>query len=261
MASVSRYILKHLSVVLLLQGCSAVSVQPPHPPLESKEMSEVLSGFRAQTDRVRSFFFCGRLSAERSLGGSEVKVAVTGTKVPLRMKIEVAHSWGRPLFHILVHDQRIQILSFSERKYYFGDLDAAVKKKKNRFLAGTLNVRQLWAVLRGFPAVKEHATRSSKAGDQMELLAKSGEILQIFELYGESRLPHRVVYPGPDVRMLFSEYEETNGIIYAREVRVKDCAKGTTLTFHRNQVTFNGEIPPGIFELNKPSGYEKVPLG
>lgn len=261
MSSVVRHILKHLSLVLLLQGCAAVSVQPPLAPLEGTEMSAVLEDFQAQAHRVRSFFFCGRLSAERSLGGSEAKVAVAGTKVPLRMKIEIAHSWGRPLFHVLVHDQRVQILSFSERKYYFGNLDVAVKNKKNEFLAGALNARQLWAVLRGFPAVKEHTTKSSKAGDQLELLSESGEILQVFELYRKSRLPHRVVYPGMDVRILFSEYKETNGIIYAREVSVKDNAKGTTLTFFRNQITFNGEIPPGIFELHVPSGYEKIPLG
>ena len=127
-------------------------------------------------------------------------VAGTGARPHGRMKIEITHPWGKPLLHILIEGERLDILDFAEKRFYRGSL-------KSRYLSDRLpvplNPSILWSLARAFPLLLRHQEAVSRRGNQITLLDSAGENVQIFELYFGEPLPHRVLFVKRNVKWFF----------------------------------------------------------
>ena len=208
---------------------------------------------REQERRVHSLFSLGRLTIKRYGSETELNVLIAGERNSGNIKIEITHPWGRPVVHILINKMRFQTLSFREKRYYYGRLGDS---DTSRFFPVRLDPDQIWALIRGYPVVRKHSRAISLKGGQIAFLNKDGEKIQIIGFYPQSSLPCLMSFPGQEVEVSFSDFQNDGGTYYARKIGLNDPETSSILTFDLKQIIFNQAIPKEIFELEKPVDFE-----
>ncbi len=246
-------LLLSFSVIILFQCCAPVSIQPPSPPFDHQTVVHIVSTFKEQERAVQTFFSFGRLMIQRHGSEFETNILIVGIRDPFKVKIEVTHPWGRPLFHILIDETRVQILSFSEKRYY---LEYLGEPAPSSFFPVRLSPEQLWAFVRGYPILHEHNRAVSLKGNQITLLNGKGDMVQVVDFYPESNLPLQTFLPGQGIKVSFSDFENDNNIQYARKIRLFDQEFETTLGLNLKQTVLNKAIQESIFELSPPNDFK-----
>ncbi len=246
-----------LLVLFLFQSCAQIPVKPPPSPYAHQEIGLIISGFREQENRVDTFFSSGRLTVRAKSSESGSNVLIVGSKNPFKLKIELTHAWGRPLLHIIIHDSKLQILSFTDKKYYHGHLGTPGSL---RFFPARLDPEQVWALLRAYPVLWKYSRVVSLKGNQITLLNGKAEPVQIVDLYPKSSLPRLVSFPEQGIKASFSDFENNNGLKYAQKIRLEDPKNETILSLNLKQMVFNKTLPASIFNLEKPKDFETLPL-
>jgi hypothetical protein len=246
-----------LLVLFLFQSCAPIPVKPPPSPYGYQEIARIISGFREQETRVDTFYSSGRLTVKAKNSESGSDILIVGSKKPFKLKIELTHAWGRPLLHITIHDSELQILSFTEKKYYHGQLGTPGSLK---FFPARLDPDQAWALLRAYPGLRKYSRAVSLKGNQITLLNGKAEPIQVLDLYSEGTLPRLVSFPEQDIKVSFSDFESASGLKYARKIRLDDSKTETILVLKLKQMVFNKTLPESIFNLEKPKDFEMLPL-
>jgi len=244
-------------VFFLFQSCAPVPVKPPSSPFTNQEIVRILSSFREQQKRVHTSFSSGRLTVRS--GGSEydANILIVGTGNPFKTKIEITHLWGRTLLHVLIHDARLQILSFPEKEYYLGRLGISGTSK---FLPIRLDPDHVRTLVRGYPILCEHNRAISYEPNQITLLNRKGEAVQVIRLYPETCLPCLISFPKQGITISFSGFQNEGGIQYAKKITVEDPGARTTLILKLKQTVFNETIPKSIFEMKIPADFKILTL-
>jgi hypothetical protein len=243
--------------LVLMHACAPLRVAPPVPPYSPQEIMGRLNLIEEQQRRVESFFSSGRLTLRRFPGRTQTNLLIAGRSVPSEFKIELTHGWGQPLLHALVIGDRIQIVSFTEQKLYsgrFGDPGLA------RFLPGLLGPEEAASILRGFPALLPYQRAVALESNQIGLLGPLNETVQVIEFHPESQLPAQVYFPLQEVRIFFSDFQEENGILYARSIQMRDAETGITAEIQIHQMGFNRDLPDDLFQLAAPAAFEELPI-
>ena len=62
------------------------------------------------------------------------------------------------------------------------------------------------------------------------------------------------------IKVSFSDFESNSGLKYARKIRLVDPKTETILALKLKQTVFNKILPESIFKLEKPKGFEMIPL-
>ncbi len=207
---------------------------------------------QAQEGKVFSFYSSGRISLQDRNWESESHVLIAGNRNPFKIKIEVTHPWGRPIVHILIDGKNLQVLSFPEKKLYLG---AFTPEALSRFLPGELDAHLVWAALRGYPHLLAHHRTTSIRANQIRLFDKKGKVLEIIDLHPDSKLPTTVFFPEKNMGLEFSDFQELEGIYYARQVRVEDMEGRSNLMLRNRKTVFNETIPEQVFHLEKPPSF------
>ena len=180
-----------------------------------------------------------------------------GTKYPFKTKIEITHPWGRPILHVLIDETRLEVLSFPDKKLYRG---AFTPEALSTFFPGDFDSDLILAALRGYPNLLRHHKIISLKAHQISLLNQGGKEVEIIDFYPESLLPKRVSLPEHHINLAFSDFQENDGVYYAREVRVDDFKGKKKLILQSKKMVFNKIIPEQIFVLEKPPGFQTSPL-
>ena len=234
-------------VLLCLSSCAT-----RYKPLPDSDVALILATIRAQERKVSSFYLTGALSLQDREWESESHVLIVGNRNPFKIKIEVTHPWGRPIVHILIQERNLQVLSFAEKRLYLG---AFTPQTLSRFLPGELDAHLVWAVLRGYPhLLSYHGTTSMKA-NQIRLLDEEGRAQEVIDLYPESKLPSMVFFPAKNIGLGFSDFQQIDGIYYARRVKVEDMGGKSNLMLRNRKMVFNKTIPKEVFRLEKPPSF------
>lgn len=244
--------------IVIFTGCASIYRLTPQKPLGPDEVRAVISRILEQEGRVSTFYSKGNVLIRDWKWESEANILIAGIKHPLKIKIEITHPWGKPILHLLIDNERLQVLSFNEKKLYFGDSRPETLSKI--FPGISFDYNMTWAMLRGYPALKRYTRVSSPGTNIISLLNQKGRDIEVIELYPENLFPRRVFFPKDGVDMAFSGYMENDGIYYATEVTVKGIKKGGDLRLNSRKMVFNGTIPDQIFILNKPPGFETIRL-
>jgi hypothetical protein len=208
---------------------------------------------------VSSFYSLGTLSVSRGLGRSdEVKFLAVGTRLPRRLKVEIAHPWGAPIFHILLEEDRIQAFSYDENTLYKGP---ATKEALDRFLPGAPDPSTAWDLLRGYPAVSPEGTVLEVKDERFLVSDDSGEPDRWVVIKGaDKRDPDELVFVETEFRASFSSHREKQDIPYAHEVKLNLPGKGE-VRFRNEKMVFNRPIPEAVFDLRTPEDCKVVDLG
>jgi hypothetical protein len=206
---------------------------------------------------VTAFFSSGRLEVKIEDSESEANTLIIGTRNPFRIKIEMTHRWGRQLLHVLIDERGLHILSFPERRYYYGPIEGLGSWK---YFPRGLDRDHLWAFVRGYPVLSKFDRAVSLKGNQITLLNEKDSPLQVIDFHPGSHLPRSTAFSGKEATLRFSRFEKDGPIQYARTVKLDDSKTETTLSLKSKQMIFNNAIPEKIFKLEVPSDYERRPL-
>jgi len=213
----------------------------------------VLSGIQEQESKVFSCYMNGRLAVKNWIWNSDFNIFIAGTKEPYRTKIEVTHSWGHPIVHVLIDGTTLKVLSFQEDRLY---ISAFTPETLSEFFPGNFDTDLIWAVLRGYPSLLEYQRAISLGSDQINLLDDKEDVVEIIDIYPDSLLPMEVSYPQQDITMFFSDIQEYQGIHYARKIKVKNTKEKGSLVIENKEIGFNRTFPEQIFFLEKPPLFE-----
>ena len=244
--------------VLLSIGCAPsrgpVLRETPGP----LDAEMIVSGIRNQEEIVSAFYTTGTVFLKDSKWRSEAHMLTAGIKAPYRIKIEITHPWGNPIIHILIDDDKVEILSFSEKKVYIGRLS---HDSLSRFLpVKFINRSLLWSILRGYPHILRYHGIGVQKMNRISLWDPKGREIEIIYLAPESLLPEIVSFPEQQLMLTFKRLKDNKGIYYASEVGVKSAGKGKNLIIKNKDMVFNTTIPEPIFILDTPPDFEAVYL-
>ena len=257
---------------LAFQCCSPLTVKPPAPALDEESVTSLVSAFSAESEKAKTLFFSGTLTLKEQDAENSVQILVVADATPRagtddragtgacpygRMKIEITHPWGKTLIHILIEGQRLDILDFTKKRFYRGSLKS---KRLSERIPVPLNRYLLWSLARAFPALLKHHEAASFAGNQITLLDPEGEKVQVFELYSSEPLPYRVSFCKENAVMVFSDFEDDDGILYARKVDFHGPGHKVSLAIEIDQMRFNTPLPETVFSMEAPRDFKTVHL-
>jgi hypothetical protein len=236
---------------LFLSHCA--TLPPTHRPLRDEEIATVISSLRRQQEKVTSFYALGSVSVKKGLWESEADILVIGEKKPLALKIEITHPWGQPILHILINKGRIEAFSYPEKKLYVGVFSP---QAVSRFIPGKLDPTLVWALMRGYPPVRDHARAVATAYGQILLLDRQGKEVERIGLQRENLDPFTVTFPENGIRLELTEIQEQKSIRFARRFTLESMEDKRDMIVLTKKVVFNRPIPNGVFSIKKPPPYE-----
>ncbi|MCF8128357.1 MAG: hypothetical protein K9N10_07560 [Deltaproteobacteria bacterium] len=252
-------------VLFAVHCCSPLTVKSPSPALPQERVASVVSAFTEQEKAVETLFFTGTLTLKERGSANSVQILMIADATPWagtgacpygRMKIELTHPWGKALIHILLEGSRVDILDFTEKRFYSGGLNGKYLSERLRV---PLNPSILWSLARAFPAVLEHRSAASYAGNRITLLDREGDKVQVFDLYSSEPLPFKVSFCKENVSMVFSDFQDEGGILYARQVKLDIPEQKISLGIEIDQMRFNTRLPKAVFEMDPPGDFITVP--
>lgn len=246
-----------LLVLALVSACTPVTQGPPERPLSDRQVAAVLSGMEDQEKRVFSFYSVGRLTVGGGYWEPESGILIAGIREPFRIKMEITHPWGQPLVHILIDKDRLGVLSFPDKRLFLGDFTPEALSK---FLAGKLDSRLVWAVLRGYPVLPDYRRIESREPNRIAFIDSGLKETETLEVFPDSLLPKVLILPDQQVELVFSEFQEDQGIAYAGGVKVIPPKGGRIMALKREKTVFNRPIPGEVFDLPRPAGFEVMDL-
>ena len=242
--------------VLFSFGCAGRTPVSKGGPLPY-DPAGLITRMLDQEKRVHSFYASGTILVKGWAWKSEAELLIAGTREPLKIKLEITHPWGKPILHILIDKNRLEILSFDEKRVYVGELTAESLSRLS--LPGEFcNLNLIWSVLRGYPHIAVYDRISYSDMYRINLVDQEDMDIEIIDLYPENLLPKRVLFPGDSLDIFFSGYKNSDGIDYAEEVTVNNFEGRKDLTIKTRKMVFNKPIPDEIFILEKPPTFETV---
>jgi len=242
---------------ILLFGCARAPLQPPARPLSFQEISRTLDTLSKQENLVYTVYSLGQVTARTKEDSSQLNVLIVGTREPFRIKIELTHPWGRPVAHVLLHNERLSILAIPEKRLYVGQLDAL---SPGTFLPAGLGREQFWALVRSYPVLVEHHQQVSTQPDEIRLLDIDSQTIEVIHMDPYASRARRISFPRQGIDIHYSEYAHYQGILYAREVKLSDSVSETHFVFHFKEMVINQPVPEEVFRMDVPPDFERSPL-
>jgi len=248
-----------LTLLLISGGCAPLHKPAPAEKLTASDADRILSGIRLQNEGIRSFYSLGVISVEGWLLGSNADILITGVRAPsFTLKIEITHSWGKPVLHILIREGRLNVVSYQEKTKYSG---AFAPEALSKFLPGlNLDQEMIWSVLSGRPSLVSHEVVAVSGSEIISLRSKDGIDLELINFTSGASFPKKVAFPVQSLDVFYSDLKEDSGIPYAGNIRLSGKKLGKDLVLKIQKMAFNATVPDQLFTLEAPSDYRTVDL-
>lgn len=237
--------------------CPTRDYSPTPPPFDHQAITGIISAFKEQGVAVRTLFSSGTLTLNIKGSESDATFLIVATGDPSKIKIEITHPWGRPLLHLLIMGSSLQILSFTDKRLYSGQIGT---HDLSKLVPVPLNPELLWTLARAYPVLLKYNSVLSQKGNQITLLDQRKDKIQVIDLFPESDLPHRVSFCQQNAEVIFSDFQSKAGIRYAKEIGLNSPEDNDRLALKIRQMVFNKPVPKAIFRLETPLDFEMVPL-
>lgn len=251
------YILLILSIIIS-GGCALIHRIPPREKINLYDAEMIISDMERQSGMIRSFYAIGVVSIQGWILGSDADILIAGIKDPFSIKIEITHSWGRPIFHMLIKEDRINVISFQEKVEYAGAFNSM---ELSKFLPGfNLDHNMIWTILSGHPPVVNHEVVGLTVSGEISLMDNKKNELEVIYLPVVNSLPRKATFPEKSLDVFFSDFREDNGIPYAGEIDLRGEMYERKLKLKINRMSLNSSIPDQIFQQETPADYETVNL-
>jgi len=251
------YLLSSLSVFLLtlLLGCASLSTLPPAKPFSQQDTNRLISNLQDQGEKVSSFQGVGKLHLKKGEEEIEANLFAIGSN-PYKIRLEITHSWGKPLLYIVADEKSISVLSLTDKKFFRGpphSLDI-----KQFFLYG-LDLDLAWKIFSGSVPILSGSGRTvSLKPHEISLYNKQGEIMETISFSSKTLLPRSICFPKKGFSILYSEFEEGDLGPHPLKIKVLKENEDQLIVIRYKSLTLNKPVPEEIFELNPPSNFEIV---
>ena len=258
--SVKNLILIQLILLILFfQGC----IFFPHRQksqlfLTSDNIENIIRNTIKQEDIVSEFYSTGTLTINGWILDTSVDIFIAGERDPFTLKIEISHSWGKPLFSLLIKEDRLEIRDFIDKKQYTGKFTPA---NLSRFLPNMdCSSDMIWSFFRAYPQFFSYARVYESTPGVLNLEDSHKNILGTMTFFPGKGIKEAVSSPPRFLNMKFTDFQKTGDIDYAVKTVVEDIKGKKDLTLKRNKIIFNKDIPDEIFSLKNQPYFEIVSL-
>jgi len=245
-------------LVLLVPGCAGLQRLLYEAPFDEQATAALVRELYDQNKNVHTFFSTGRLWVKGRYGEEgEVNVFSAAARDLSRIKIEVTHPWGQPVMYLLVEEGDFRLLSFGERKLYFGQF---TKEALSRFFPEELDQTLILDLLRAYPVLDRPYRARSAEPNRIILSNEEGLEKKTIAFDRESMQPKELILPHQNIKLVFSDFQSGGDFRYARETALVHVLGGRRLVHKIEKMVFNRTIPDQVFILPAPPGFETVPL-
>jgi hypothetical protein len=241
-----------LFAVTLPLGCAPLVPYVPERPFSQEQTTQLISNLRAQGDEVSSFVGVGKLWYKDGEEESDSNLLVVGSR-PFKLRLEVTHTWGKPLVHLVADKRGISVLSLIERRFYRGlpeDLPTG------QIFLFDLDLDSAWMILSGTVPILPHQKAVSMKPHEITLY-DNDEAVETISFSSNSLLPRYVHLPQQGFTIALTEFKELSLGRYPSKITI---AKGdeNQIEIRYKSLQLNKEIPEEVFNLNPPPDFEVV---
>jgi len=251
--------LSYLFVFLftLVSGCASLAPFPPAKPFSQKESDRIISKLIDQEKKVLSFQGLGKVMIKKGEEEIEANLFTVGSN-PYKIRLEITHSWGRPLIHIVADEKNISVLSLTEKKFFRGPPHSF--NREQFFLYG-LDLDLVWKIFSGsVPILSSSVRMMSLRPHEISLYNKQDEIVETICFSSKTLLPQSIHFPKKELSILLSEFDEGSLDPHPLKIKILKQREDQLVVIRYKKLTFNNLVPEEIFHLNPPPSFEIVNL-
>ena len=243
-------------VLIFLIGCAPLVPSPPTAPFTQTETAQLISELRAEGRRISSFHGVGSLRYRDREEESELNLLAVGGR-PFKLRLEVSHPWGRPLFFIVLDGDNTSVLSLVDHKFFKGQSN---RLPMDVLFLLRLDLDSIWQILSGNVPILHHSKASSLKPYEVTLYNGEGKVTQIISFFPRSLLPRSVFFPYEGITIMLSDFKQ--GDFGPRPLRIEIARKDTdqSVEIRYKDLTRNKPIPEEVFSLDPPPGFEVIEL-
>ncbi len=249
----NTYILFILLILFSINSC-APFISPPGPPISDEQIQILLSHLKEQQSAVNSFYWSGEMTLNRWPWKEHLFIFVVAKRVPLQIRIEISHSTGQALYHILIKGSNCQVISFKDRAIYEGRLDN-VQLIRSIFSGPVPDINTVWSVMRGYPVFENIKNLIPVSKRQIRIIKTSGKGI-LMHFAGTISMPKGYKIKGDRTEICFNNIRCQNGICISKSIELRDSENGNRLRITINNPAFNKEIPEDIFRITIPPDFQ-----
>ncbi len=244
---------------LLFQGCACLTCRPkPHGYFSSSDIENIMENLKEQGDIITEFYSTGTLTINGWILDQSVDIFIAGKRDPFAIKIEISHSWGKPLLYFLIKEERLEIIDFSEKKEYQGKFSP---DNLSRFLPNMdCSPDMIWSYLRGFPYLPSSLRAYEGDAGIVNFENEEGIIIGTIAFSSDKEVKEARSSTPSFPEMKFTDFKKLQNIYYAEKTEVKEAKEDKDMTLKRNRIVFNKAIPEEIFTLKAQPSFEAVNL-
>jgi len=245
-----------LFILTFLFGCAPLVPYPPSVPFSRKETAQLIDRLKTQEEEIASFQGLGKLRFKDGEQESETNLLAVGSR-PLRVRVEISHAWGRPLFFVVADNKHAQAVSFVEKKVFRGEWD---RLPEGPFHVLTLDLDSLWIALSGSVPILPHARAASLKEHEIRLFDAEEDVREIISFSPDSRLPRSVYFPDKGITIIFSDYERCDLGPKPSRIMIMSEMHNQSAEIRYKHLRINRAVPEEVFRLAPPPGFEIVDL-
>jgi hypothetical protein len=247
-----------LAIAFIISGCVSLAPYRQQKLLSEEEMQNIIAEAKAQEELVSGFYFTGQLTINGWIMDRSADILIAGKKAPLMLKMEITHSWGKPLFYLLIRDERLSIIDFMEKRQYDGAFTSA---NLSRFLPEMdFSTDMIWSFLRGYPIYPVASDIYEERGGVLRLEGADNKTIGLITLSPEKEIEEVTIFSPGSPDMIFKDFHVAGDISYAGNTLLKHRSEDRDMTLERKKVVFNKDIPDEIFTLKPMPSFEQISL-
>jgi hypothetical protein len=202
---------------------------------------------KAQADEVSSFLGTGKLLFREGLQETDMNLLAVGRR-PSKIRLELTHSWGKPLLYIVAENRNTSVLSFVEHTFYSGPPSGLPREQ---FFPLELDLEAVWLILSGRIPILPHCTVASLRPNEITLFDGQGEAVERLFFSQGLTLPTEIHLPGQGFALALSRFKEGTLGRYPSRVSISQGDE-RQLEILYTSLHHNRPIPDEIFRLNPP---------
>ena len=244
-------------IITLPIGCSSLRQSPETKPFFKEDASQLVSSLREKNNEIDSFQGIGKINFEGEEGELASNLLIVG-KRPCKARIEVTHSWGKPLFHIVIDDRDISVLSLMEKRFFRGH-------------GGSLNIDQLflldldpnsiWGILAGRVPVLGEAERAVRLeSNEIALLNSNSEVVEIICFSSKPVFPKSVYFPMKEITITLSKFRKMTSGYSPLLIEIREEKRNRQVKIKYKNFEVNSPVPDEVFVLNPLPGFEIIEI-
>jgi len=246
-----------ISIASLLLGCAYPVPFPPAKPFSQEEIPHLISHLIEQEEKIFSFQGVGTLRFKQGEEDSKSNLFALGRK-PFKVRLEIAHPWGKSLFHIVVDERNISVLSLTDNKFFRGPSNSV---NANRFFLCGLDLDSAWKILSGrVPILSATGGAVSLKPNEITLYDNQGEVIEVISFFPGPLLPRSVYFPKKGITIMLSEFKEGDLGPYPLKIRIVKRDEDQLVEIKYKKLQVNKPIPEELFRLNPPPDFEIIEL-